>query len=71
VNESEAIEVMHTIRCRAVQIALVLETIDADGQVLGEAVTPPQTLFPKFWPELSAQVAAAVARLNAPPEASA
>ena len=54
-----------TVRCRALVIQMVLEQVDAEGQVIGETVTQPQRLFPKFWADLPAQVEAAVTKANA------
>lgn len=53
------------LQCRALMVALVLETVREDGEVIAEAVTPPQKMLRAYWPDLPETVAQLVDELNA------
>jgi hypothetical protein len=56
------------IQCRAVHVALVLETVDASGEVIRETVTQPQKVLRPFWATLPQTITQIVAELNATPK---
>lgn len=53
-----------TVRCPALLISMVLETVDANGDVVQEAVTQPHKLLRKYWDEIRTQVDAAMVQVN-------